>query len=126
MDKLYLKNLRVFAHHGLLPEETAQGQIFVVSAALHLDTRAAGRADDVALTVDYAAVARHIKAFMEGHTYALLEAVAENLAESLLQAFPRLHQVTLNINKPQAPLGLPLDYAGIEITRSRGSDAGEE
>ena len=35
MDKIHIKNLEVFAHHGVFPEETVLGQKFVVSMTLY-------------------------------------------------------------------------------------------
>ena len=43
MDKIIIKNLEVFANHGVFPEETALGQKFIVSAELLTDTRKAGK-----------------------------------------------------------------------------------
>ena len=53
MDKIQVKGLKVFAHHGVYPEESAQGQNFYVSATLDVDTRAAGLSDDLDASVDY-------------------------------------------------------------------------
>ena len=34
MDQIHIKNLEVYAHHGVFPEENALGQRFVISASL--------------------------------------------------------------------------------------------
>ena len=43
MDKIEIKGLEVFAHHGVYEEEQRLGQKFVVSAVLSLDTTAAAQ-----------------------------------------------------------------------------------
>jgi hypothetical protein len=43
MDKIYIKNLELFAKHGVFPEENVLGQKFVVSAVLYTDIREAGQ-----------------------------------------------------------------------------------
>ena len=47
MDKITIKNLEVFAHHGVFPEENALGQKFIITAHLYTDTRAAGKTDEL-------------------------------------------------------------------------------
>ena len=42
MDQIKIKDLEVFANHGVFPEETALGQKFVVSATLFTDTEPSG------------------------------------------------------------------------------------
>ena len=51
MDKIQVKGLKVFAHHGVYPEESAQGQDFFVNVCLYTDTRPAGKADDLEQSV---------------------------------------------------------------------------
>ena len=36
MDKIEIRDLEIFANHGVFPEETALGQKFVVSAVLKI------------------------------------------------------------------------------------------
>ena len=45
MDKIKIKDLEVFANHGVFPEETVLGQKFLVSWAIQLNTRKAGITD---------------------------------------------------------------------------------
>ena len=42
MDQITIKDLEVYANHGLYKEEKALGQKFLVSAILSLDTKLAG------------------------------------------------------------------------------------
>ncbi len=119
MDCVRIKNLVLHANHGMFPEENTLGQKFVVSANLYADTRAAGRADEIDDTIHYGGVCHMIKDFMKSHTYKLLEAVAENMAEMLLLEHENLQKVELEIEKPWAPIGLTLDTVSVSITRSR-------
>lgn len=118
MDKIKIKNLEVFANHGVFPEETVLGQKFVISAELLTDTRAAGRTDDLTKSIHYGEVSQFITEFMQKHTYQLIEAAAEQLAEAMLLEIPRLQAVHLELKKPWAPVHLPLETVSVEITRS--------
>ena len=53
MDKIRIKNLELFAKHGVFPEENALGQKFLVSADLYTDIRPAGLTDDLNASIDY-------------------------------------------------------------------------
>lgn len=117
MDKIHIKNLEVFARHGVFPEENVLGQKFVVSAVLYTSTREAGRADDLAKSIHYGEVSRFITEFMEQNTFQLLETAAERLAEELLLNTERLEKIRLEIKKPWAPVGLPLETVSVEIER---------
>lgn len=118
MDKIFIKNLEVFANHGVFPEETVLGQKFVVSAELLTDTREAGRSDDLSRSVHYGEVSTFITEYLQKHTFKLIEAAAENLAEELLLDIPRLKGVTIELKKPWAPVHLPLETVGVSISRS--------
>ena len=56
MDQITIKDLEVYANHGLYKEEKALGQKFLVSAILSLDTKLAGVSDQ---TVSYTHLRAH-------------------------------------------------------------------
>lgn len=117
MDKIKIENLQVFANHGVYPEETKLGQKFLVSCILYMDTRHAGKTDSLETSVDYGTVCHLIKKHMEEHTFQLIEAVAESLAEVILMFDDKIQKVDVEIKKPWAPVGLPLDKVSVQITR---------
>ena len=117
-DKIQIENLTVFANHGVFPEENALGQKFLVSATLYTNTHTAGCTDDLDASIDYGTVCQKINVFLRTHTYKLLERAAESLAESLLLEIPKLQKIRLQIQKPWAPVRLPLENVSVEILRS--------
>lgn len=117
MDRIKIENLEVFANHGVFPEETKLGQKFLVSCILYVDTRKAGKNDSLESSVDYGTVCHLLKKHMEEHTFQLIEAVAEHLAEVILTFDERIQKVDVEIKKPWAPVGLPLDSVSVQITR---------
>lgn len=118
-DRIVIEGLEVFANHGVYPAETELGQKFVVSATLFANLRAAGVSDDLDTSIDYGEVCHHIDAFLRNHTYKLIEAAAESLADDLLRTYPELLGVRIKLEKPWAPIGLPLKSVGVEIERTR-------
>lgn len=132
MDTIEIKHLEVFGNHGVFPEETKLGQKFLVNAVLYTDTRQAGWKDELKYSIHYGEICHEITSFLREHTYHLIEAAAEHLAEYLLLRTPRLSSLELEILKPWAPIGLPLEAVSVKITRgwhkaylALGSNLGE-
>src|SRR5260221_13134490 len=107
LDRISLVGLRAYGHHGVLPAERAQGQEFVADAVLWFDTSPAAAADDLSLTVDYAALAGRLAEIISGEAVALIETLAQRLAAACL-ADERGQHAGIPGHKPDAPPGLPL------------------
>lgn len=118
-DEIRIENLEFFANHGVYPEENRLGQKFVISADLYVDTREAGKTDELDKSVNYGEVSLTIQRYLKGHTFKLIEAAAEGLAEELFASYPLIGGMRLEIQKPWAPVGLPLRTVSVEIRRSR-------
>jgi len=117
MDIIHIKRLEIFANHGVIPEENTLGQKFIISADLYKDLRQAGKKDDVNETVHYGQAAVLIKQISEKSVFKLIEKLAEEIADALLKTFP-IEKVKVTIEKPWAPVRLPLDTVAVEIERS--------
>jgi dihydroneopterin aldolase/2-amino-4-hydroxy-6-hydroxymethyldihydropteridine diphosphokinase len=118
MDCIKIKRLEVFANHGAMPEENVLGQKFLISAELFCDVRKAGQTDDLKETINYAAVADFLKQETEKHTFRLIERLAEYLAQEILLRFSLVEKVTIEVEKPWAPILLPLETVSVTLTRS--------
>ena len=117
MDKITIKDLEIYANHGVFPEENVLGQKFLVTAVLHTSTRKAGLTDDLTASVHYGEVSHLINKIVSENTWKLLERIAEEVAAAILLTYPLVSQVDLTIKKPWAPIGLPLDTVSVEISR---------
>ncbi len=117
LDEIHIENLQIHAHHGVFPEETVLGQRFIVSVTLYADLRNAGKTDDLTCSTHYGEASRFLTDFLSQNTYKLIEAAAEHASEAVLLTFPRVWGIELEIRKPWAPIGLPLDYVSVKIRR---------
>lgn len=117
MDQICVKRLEVFANHGVLEEENKLGQKFLVSVTMGVDARIPGKSDELTDSVNYAKVSELICQEAQGHTFRLIERLAEHLAERILLAFPLVHSVDLEIEKPWAPVRIPLETVSVTIHR---------
>ena len=116
-DQIRIEELEVYAHHGVYPEENEKGQHFYVNATLYTNTRPAGLADDLSLSTNYGEVCQFITEFMQQHTFQLIETVAERTAYEVLQQFPLVQGLDLEIRKPEAPIPLPFGSVSVAIHR---------
>lgn len=116
MDKISARGLRFQACHGVLPEEKETPQSFVVDLDMYTDLHTAGLSDDLKDTVSYDEVYHQVKKIVEGESFNLLEALAENIAASLLFCFP-LQAVEVTVYKPDAPVEGEFDYFAVTIRR---------
>ena len=73
--------------------------------------------DELEASTNYGEVSHFITEWMREHTRKLIEAAAEGLAAAILQQYPLVEGVTLELKKPWAPVGLPLDTVSVKITR---------
>ena len=116
-DQIRIEELEVYAHHGVYPEENEKGQHFYVNATLYTNTRPAGIADDLRLSTNYGEVCQFITEFMQQHTFQLIETVVEWTAYEVLQQFPLVQGLDLEIRKPEAPIPLPFGSVSVAIHR---------
>ena len=116
-DEIRIRGLRVFAHHGVFPEETRLGQTFVVNATLYTSTRRGGLADCLEDTISYADICLFLTEYLQKNTWKLLEAAVEHTCRALLLRFPLLRKVELELEKPSAPIPLPFDSVSVCIAR---------
>ena len=118
-DRILLAGMAFQARHGVHDWEKVQPQRFEVDVELAVDVQQAGLDDDIAWTVDYSAAYEAIRQIVESTTFNLIEALAEAIAHEILGRQPLVQDVVVRVRKPQVQLGGPLDYAAVEVRRSR-------
>jgi 7,8-dihydroneopterin aldolase/epimerase/oxygenase len=116
-DRIELRGLRARGRHGVLPAERELGQEFVVDVVLGLDLHPAAADDDLSRTVDYGALAGRLAALVEGEPVALIETLAERLADACLSD-ERVEDVEVTVHKPSAPIPHPFEDVSVKIHRS--------
>ncbi len=117
-DEIHIDRLEVFAHHGVFPKETRDGQTFYVNAVLYTDMHKAGKEDKLEDTVDYGDVCHFIVDWMQENTCLLLEAVAEKMSRDILLKYKPVSALDLEIVKPFAPIKLSFEGVSVKVHRS--------
>ncbi len=117
MDKIILENMLFYGYHGAMPEENHLGQRFAVSLVIGTYTLPAAQCDDLSKSINYAEVYNSVRGIMEGSPVKLLETLAENIADSVLALGALFVRVT--VKKLHPPIPVQMDFAAVEIERSR-------
>lgn len=117
MDRIILEGMEFYGYHGVLPEEQALGQRFIVDVELYLDLRPAGETDDPDRTVNYAHVFELVENVLTGRPHRLIESVAESVAKAVLERFP-VSEALVRVKKPGAPLPGRFTWMAVEIRRA--------
>lgn len=117
--KILLRDLRVFAYHGVNPEEKQYGQTFLIDVDLTVDLTAAVQGDDLAHTVNYAKAAKTIRQTLTEQRFDLIETAADETARALFCAYPAVRRLRLRLKKPDAPMKADCAFAAVEIERKR-------
>ena len=87
VDKVFLRDLEIEAVVGVHPWEREVEQRLVLQLEVRVDVAAVARSDDLALTVDYHALAERVSEFVRAGRYRLLEALAEETAAMVMDEF---------------------------------------
>jgi FolB domain-containing protein len=115
VDKIIIKDLEVDAHIGVTEAERAQGQRLLVTIELERDLAEAGRTDTETATTPYDVVADMVRKVVAERPWKLVEAVAEEVAQSILSQ-NMAHAVGVEVKKFSIRRS---EYVSIQIRRSR-------
>lgn len=119
MDKITIKGLKLFAYHGVNPEEKENGQNFIFDVDYYVNIAKACHNDDVNDTVSYAKVVKVIRSAFTAEKYDLIERAAQVTADAVLDNFEDIFKVEITLKKPEAPIKADFDYVAVSITRER-------
>ena len=115
-----IRELEVFAHHGVYSEETENGQKFYINAELELEVgKGDVLSDEIKDTVNYADICVFLTEFMKENTCKLLERITELLCRELLIRYTMLKSVEVEVRKPEAPIDLPFESISVVRKLSR-------
>jgi dihydroneopterin aldolase len=118
-DRLVLEGMEFFGHHGDVPAERELGSRLHVDVDVRIDASVAGQSDDLRDALDYVRCYALIREVVEGRQYHLLEAIAENIAASLLHE-PRALAVRVRVAK-DPPLPGVIRRCAVIVERDRSS-----
>ena len=119
MDKISIKGLKLFAYHGVNPEEKENGQNFVIDLDYYVNIARACQMDTLDDSVSYAKVVKTIRRVFTAEKYDLIERAAQVIADAVLDEFDDIFKVEVTLKKPEAPISAEFDYVAVSIMRER-------
>ncbi|GBD10372.1 Dihydroneopterin aldolase [bacterium HR23] len=120
-DCILLEGMAFYAFHGVSEEERRLGGRYLVDLEVRLPLGSAGARDRLEDTVDYSALYRLVQEVVLGPPQALLESLAQAIAERVLGRFPQVEGVRVVVRKAPPPIkGAVLASAGVQVLRQRG------
>jgi dihydroneopterin aldolase len=117
-DRVALRGIAGFGHHGVFPQEREKGQLFVVDVTCTLDLGPAATTDDLDQTLDYGVLAQQVVDDIERDPLDLIEALAGRIADHCLSD-PRVDSVEVTVHKPEAPMPVTVADVAVTLTRSK-------
>lgn len=116
-DQIHIEGLEVLARMGVSDEERASAQRLIFNITFWPRGRAVMLDDDIARTVNYAAVCAEAKTFVEARADRLIETLADALATHLLAVF-EIRRITIQLRKFILP---EVEFISVTVTRERSS-----
>ncbi|MCK0123186.1 dihydroneopterin aldolase [Gelidibacter sp. F2691] len=118
MGVIKVENIRVFAHHGCLSEETKIGSDYRVDLKIKADLQPSALSDKLSETVDYVLLNKIIKEEMKQPSY-LLETVAKRILNRIFEEDQLVTKATVSVSKLNPPIGGDVEKVTIKMTEKR-------
>ena len=113
-SRIYLKNVRFHAYHGVLQQERIVGNDYVVNLVVDYDFTSAMETDELSATINYPELYEIIKEEMAIPSK-LLEHVVGRIGKRVFSEYSAIRQIQLAITKENPPFGADCDGAGVEV-----------
>lgn len=117
MGEIGVRGLRIECVVGVRKRERKHTQLVEIDVVLAVDVRAAARRDALHDAVDYTEVVSVLTRVAQDGRFNLIETLADGAATALLQSFPAVESVTLEVRKPSAIANA--EHAFARVVRGR-------
>jgi dihydroneopterin aldolase len=117
MSKIYLEDVKIYAYHGVLPEENIIGTYYILNLEIHTDLWKAAESDDLNDTISYADINDILHQEMQIKSK-LLEHVAGRIINKINEKFSNVSYVKLKLTKTAPPMKGEMKGASIELEKS--------
>lgn len=99
-----LKEMHIFAHHGVMPQEREIGAWFTIDIELEIGEHGCTGSDDINGTVSYADVYDIVCREMEIPSN-LMENVCKRISDTIYSTFPGVNGISVTLCKDTPPMG---------------------
>ena len=118
MGTIKVENIRVYAYHGCLKEESKIGSDYRVDLEVKANLKKSSVSDDLKDTVDYVLLNKIVKEEM-AIASKLLETVAQRILKRVLSESDMVQKATISVSKLNPPIGGDVEMVTIKMTEKR-------
>jgi len=118
LGTIKVENIRVFANHGCLKEETAIGSDYRVDLEVKADLKKSSKSDELRDTVDYVFLNKVVREEMAIPSK-LLETVAKRILNRVFSEQSLITKATVAVSKINPPIGGDVEMVTIKMTKKR-------
>jgi dihydroneopterin aldolase len=118
VGKISVRNIRVYAYHGCLKEESIIGSDYRVDVEILADLSKASISDDLKDTVDYVLINHIVKQEMAVKSK-LLEHVAKRILDRIFIACKTVQKGEVTVSKINPPLNGDVEMVSINLQLTR-------
>ncbi|MBU3741886.1 MAG: dihydroneopterin aldolase [Candidatus Kapabacteria bacterium] len=116
LTRISIVNAEFFAYHGVRADEKSLGGRFQIDVDLLYSATSAVVSDNINDTINYEEVLYLVNEIMSGEPYDLIETLAYDIANGLLERFAIARQATTRVRKLNVPIQQVMDYVEAEYT----------
>lgn len=109
---ILLENIEIYAHHGVMTQETLVGNTFILNLKIKANVSKATETDNLAETINYAKVYELLEEEMAVSSK-LLEHVAGRIIKRLKKEFPQIEEIEIKLSKRNPPINGKVEYASV-------------
>ncbi|MGZ0015710.1 dihydroneopterin aldolase [Yeosuana sp. AK3] len=118
MGIIKVENIRVFAHHGCLVEETKIGSDYLINLEVEANLQTSALTDKLSDTVDYVFLNKIVREEMSKPSY-LLETVGKRILNRIFNEDALVNKATVWVSKLNPPIGGDVEKVTIKMTDKR-------
>ena len=118
MGIIKVENIRVFANHGCLREETAIGSDYRIDLEVKADLKTSAQSDALEDTVDYVFLNKVVRDEMATPSK-LLETVAQRILTRIFKEDKMVTKATVSVSKINPPIGGDVEMVTIKMAERR-------
>jgi 7,8-dihydroneopterin aldolase/epimerase/oxygenase len=113
-----LKNINLYAHHGVHDFEKEHGTRFELDVEVSVPD-GTGASDKLTDTLDYTRLYKTVVELSTTQKFNLIESWGDHLLKSILDRFELASAVSIKIRKPGVAIGGPIGTVEVEVSRFR-------
>lgn len=116
-SRIFLEDVKIYAYHGVLPEENIIGTYYLVNVEVHTDFWKATESDDLLDTISYADINEIVHQEMKVPSK-LMEHVCGRILREIESRFPTVTFIKIRMTKQSPPMQGEMKGASVEIEKS--------